>query len=190
MILHNLKLLLPAVLFLFTSCGKSKPQKPKDAQTWFDYTKSVILEQAETKMDNTTYTFTDDQSVEHIQLGKHEIMRRIYNKKDTSMVWGRDWNAIFYFSTNGDFEYRQEICKDGTLLFEGIVYKGEFYGLSTWRYCDTKKLMMQGVRYKNQKIGIWKSWDKDGNLSETNYNKLELLDSMPLINKEERFLGF
>lgn len=85
------------------------------------------------------------------------------------------------FSEDGNFEFRREVCRSGNSGFEGILYKNSFYGLSTWYYCSVKsRIKLQGVRFKGEKIGVWKEWSRRGNLlEEIDYGRSELLDSLP-----------
>ena len=62
-------------------------------------------------------------------------------------------------------------------------YRGSSYGLSVWSNCEGQ-LIEKGIRYKDQKIGIWKRWDEKGKLiEEKDYENIEKLDSMPSIVK-------
>jgi antitoxin component YwqK of YwqJK toxin-antitoxin module len=147
------------------------------AHKWYEDTKAEILKQSNLTPDSTTLILNEDSSFkkEHYFSAGHEFLLKGYNKDVLRLE--------IRYSNNGDFELRREICENGNYAFEGIVYKSNFYGLSTWRYCD-KSIDHQGIRYNGQKIGIWKKFDEKGKLTEEiDYKNIEKLDSMPTISK-------
>ena len=85
------------------------------------------------------------------------------------------------YSADKKFELRREIYPSGQLAFEGVYYNGNFYGLSTWWF-ENGQTREQGIRFNDQKISIWKTWDEQGNLlRKKDYNNTTLIDSLTLI---------
>ena len=150
---------------------KTSPDK------WYEDAKAEILKQSELKPDSTIITFDEDSTFKKVHLfsSGHEFLLKGYNKGFLRLETR--------YSKDGNFELRREICNNGNYAFEGIVYKSNFYGLSTWFYCDGK-IDHQGVRYNNQKIGIWKKFNETGKqIEETDYKNLEKIDSLPTLTK-------
>jgi antitoxin component YwqK of YwqJK toxin-antitoxin module len=173
---HHITFLTLLTIGLFlTRCASNDGKTSSDK--WYEDTKAEILKQADLKPDSTTLTFYDDSTFkkEHYFSGGHEYLLKGYYKGILSLET--------YYSNDGNFELRREVCDNGNLGFEGIVYKDHFYGLSTWRYCDGQ-IDHQGVRHNDKKIGVWKKFDEAGKqIEETDYKNIEQLDSMPTITK-------
>ncbi|HEY4063627.1 MAG TPA: hypothetical protein VGM30_17085 [Puia sp.] len=162
------------ILFLY-SCT----QKPKhlDPSGWYERTKALILSQSNLPTDST--------STEKYEDGRNHKIKAFNNGHPTVEKWYRETGEQVVqknYSRNGQFELREEICKDGKPGFEGIFYKGEAYGLSTWWRCGKSK-EEEGIRYKDEKIGVWKNWDDNGKVTETDYKKSDLIDSLQLITR-------
>lgn len=144
---------------------------------WYEETKAEILKQADLIPDSINLTYNEDRTFkeEHYFSGGHEYLFKGYNNEILRIE--------AHYSIDGNFELRREICENGNWGFEGIVYKGNFYGLSTWRYCNGQ-IDHQGVRHNDLKIGIWKKFDETGKqIEESDYKNIEQLDSMPIIKK-------
>lgn len=166
--------LLTVGLFL-TRCATNDGKTSSDK--WYEDTKAEILRQADLNPDSTSLTYNEDSTFkkEHYFSGGHEYLLKGYDKEILRLET--------HYSKDGNFELRREICDNGNFGFEGIVYKGHFYGLSTWRYCNGQ-IEHQGVRHNDKKIGIWKKFDETGKqIEETDYKNLEQLDSLPTITK-------
>lgn len=176
--------------FCLTYCSnKEQSRNPKEEQAkalieqqyassskWYKETKEQILKQAALKADCTISTYNENRSfkTEHFYLNGHEFMSKGFSDGILSVE--------IFFSKNKEFELRREICENGASSFEGIVYQGEFVGLSTWRNCNGN-ISEQGNRYNDKKIGIWKKFDRDEQLTEVNdYKNAEKLDSLPVIH--------
>lgn len=172
---HIIILTLMVVALFLTRCASNDSMS--STEKWYENTKATILKQSDLKPDSTTLTFNEDSTFkkEHSFSGGHEFLLKGYNKGILRLET--------HYSKDGNFELRREVCDNGNFGFEGIVYKSNFYGLSTWRYCEGQ-LENQGVRYNDQKIGIWKNFDKTGKQTdETDYKNIEKLDSMPILMK-------
>ena len=156
-----------------TCCGISDEEKSKK---WYEYTKDEILKQANLKADSIAIVFIKDSTIrEEYLFSELHLFKQNDYFLDTLIV-------ETYYSKNSNFELRREICRNGNYGFEGIFYKDNFYGLSSWWYCNGQ-LQSQGVRHNGEWIGIWKHWNEDGYLiSETDYHNTSKLDSMPQIN--------
>ena len=136
------------LLSMIIGCNK----KHIDSQKWYDDTKAEILKQANLKADSIS-DFYDKDSSRKCQYSylKGHLFRECTIKKE-----GTHGGIDFYFSKDGKFVLRREICNNDTILFEGIYYQGGFYGLSTWwKNCDKRQIRSQGLRYKSSEIGIW-----------------------------------
>jgi hypothetical protein len=134
------------------------------------------LKQSDLKADSTISTFNEDSTFrrEHYYSGGQEFLLKGYNKGVLRLET--------HYSKDKKFELRREICEDGNWSFEGIAYKEHFYGLSTWKNCKGQ-LDHQGIRYNDQKIGVWKTWDEGKLKEEKDYKNLTKLDSLPTIAK-------
>ena len=168
-------LALSLAIILFSCENRQSMSKNKK---WYDDTKAEILNQSNLNADSIVLNKDQDSIwiVNSFYSNGQEFKRRAFKKE-----WLRG-GTYYYFSKDNNFELRQEICDNNTILFEGIVYKGHFYGLSTWwSYCDKKLLSEQGVRFKDEKISVWKKWDESGKATLTDYGNQNKLDSMPSI---------
>lgn len=162
---------------LWTACINNQSQDNQITDDWYETTKQRIITEADLPAETlSTGKYADTDLTEityshHDQKLKTEILR-----EDSSLT------AITLYSKDGQFELRKEICPNGQTGFEGIVYDGHFYGLSTWWHCNGQ-LSHQGIRYKDKKVGIWNRWDENGNLTETtDYENEHLIDSLKTIN--------
>jgi hypothetical protein len=157
---------------LLFSC-QTKPEK-FDADNWYSQTKDFIIKDSNLPADSTS---TED------EIGwRKEIAYK--GGRPIRIKWfhpsGEPGDET-YFSRDGQFELRSKICKNGQLEFEGIFYRGDPYGLSTWWLCDTKTKQEEGVRFRNKRVGIWKTWIDEGEPLITDYKNAELIDSLQFI---------
>jgi hypothetical protein len=164
------------LLVTVTGC-KRKVLQPQD---WYDKTKLEILKQSELKPDSVSNEFERDSTLrnEHSFFGGREFQLKAY-LNGTLALEKR-------YSKDGTFGLVREICSDGTNSFEGISFKGRFYGISRWRFCDKAVgYRTEGIRFKDEKIGVWRETDNRTNIvTVTDYKRLSLLDSMPEINAQ------
>ncbi len=150
---------------------------PEDPQQWLDDMRRIIIEQSSFSIDSSSTEKYPDRKL-HITKSFHQnrLMIEKWYREDGSPAVEK------YYAENNLFEYRRELCLDGEIAFEGIFYNGKAYGLSTWWDCRKNK-QEQGVRYADQKIGIWKEWKADGTEITTDYRHPELTDSLELIKQ-------
>ncbi len=162
------------ILFLF-SCAQ-KPKHP-DPYSWYDNTKAIILSESN--------LLTDSTSIEKYENGKTHKVKSFNQGHPTVEKWYRETGEQVVqtnYSRDGQFELRMEICKDGKPAFVGIFYKDEGYGPSTWWKCGKSK-EEEGIRYKDRKIGVWKYWNDNGKMTETDNKDGNLIDSLPSITR-------
>jgi len=160
------------LMYLLTACIDQH-----DNYTWYELTKQNILADSDISYDSTV-------TGKYNQIDLDQVVYFANDKKTRLVAYQKDsLNALdFRFSKDGSFELRREYCKGSAkLLFEGIMYKESFFGLSTWWHCNGK-LSHRGIRFRNKKVGIWKYWDEEENLiNTTNFGNEDLLDSLRLI---------
>jgi len=158
------------MLLLVGNCTKKDPETI--ASDWYVRTKHEIMKYADLHSDSSVMTIRDD----GFATTDAYVNGRIFIRTTRD---GMHTRARSYFS--GDFELRQELCDNGELSFEGVVYNSTFYGWSTWRRCNGQ-LEERGIRFNNVRVGVWRKYDEDGNLVEqTDYQRQEKLDSLPVI---------
>jgi hypothetical protein len=162
-------------LLLLSSC--TLHPKPSDPEKWYRETKEIILSESSLPTDSTATEKYADGTIHKAKSYNHAhpTVEKWYRETGEQVVQTN-------FSRNGLFELRREICKDGKPGFEGIFFQGNAYGLSTWWRCGKSK-EEEGIRYKDQKIGVWKTWDVGGKLSATDYGHVNLMDSLPWIRE-------
>gem|GEM_PF-3448373 len=148
---------------------------------WYMLTKNEILRQSTIKPDSIVKDKdTDKYGCKNEYYFSHgrKCVAKIYKNDDL--------RAEIYYSKNNNFELRREICNNKqkpsqiVYLFEGIVYKGHFYGLSTWLKCSDGSLDNIGNRFNDAYIGKWRK----GNGEITDNQRYSAIDSMPVISKE------
>jgi antitoxin component YwqK of YwqJK toxin-antitoxin module len=161
------------IILLFCSCNqRPNPFNPND---WYQERKERILSESNLPTDST--------SIERYENGKAHKVKSFNHGHPTVEKWYRETGEQVVqtnYSRDGLFELRREICKDGKPLFEGIFYKGQGYGPSTWWRCGRSK-EEEGVRFKDLKIGVWKYWDTSGKVSEADYKNGNIIDSLQWI---------
>lgn len=176
---------------LFISCNNSPAPDP--AITWYEETKAEILKQADLEPDSVV-TFKNTIAKRETLMNGKIIVPETTLVVEKAYLDGRIFHvrilseekprAETFYSINGAFELRRELYPNGNYLFEGIIYNDHFYGLSTWSHANGKT-EKQGVRFNDQRIGVWKKWDEAGILTEeTDYQNLAKLDSLPQLMKQ------
>jgi hypothetical protein len=154
--------------FHSVSCGSFNGK----AKRWFDNTKSEILRQSDLSPDS---------------LGGDSVYVVFYykgRKFNESRFYGGKKRFEAFSSRDGDFELRREVCENGTIRFEGILYQGFFYGPSKWFNCDGS-LSDEGFRFKGEHIGKWEYWDSKLNSNYIeDHQRYSVVDSLPLITKQ------
>lgn len=158
--------LLIIFLLMFFSCHhEMKPDKWSE-QVIADLTKEPVYDRTDTIRNDTDNTMT-------INYYKNEVIL-----KSTYSYYGENpWEERIY-SSDRKVELRRERCANSKLGFEGILYDVSFYGLCTWYDCHGG-ISLQGIKYRNEKIGIWNAWE-DGRLTGSeDYGKENYVDSLP-----------
>lgn len=140
---------------------------------WYSTTKKRIEADSDKLIDSASYEKVNEEIVAWTYFAKGKRIKLEFVNERNGM------KGLALFDSTQQFELRQEIC-DKELTFEGITYKGEFYGLSKWWNCDGQ-LIKRGNRYKSKKIGKWESWDEDNKLAVEQYGNERLLDSLAVI---------
>jgi len=169
--MHKLFPVIAIATILISSCGQ--PQTRVAHELWYKQTKEAILQQAAQEPDSVWYSFNQDSSYKTIWQyhDKHLISKKGFQK------------AIFrseaYYSQDGFFELRRELCDNGKIGFEGIFYKGKGYGISTWYDCQDHPVR-QGLRFNDEKIGTWKNWKSPNEApTEVEQGRQMPMDSFP-----------
>ncbi len=170
---YQTTILFLSIGLLLTCCT----DKAVNADKWYEETKAEILKQSVLKADSIVYTYNSDSTfkTEHHYSAGHEFLLNGY--RNGVFIWEVN------YSKDGKFELRREIHNNGSFAFEGIVYQSKFYGLATRLYPDGK-IHEQGMRYKDESIGVWKQYDKMGKLIEENdFGDMDKLADLPTIEK-------
>jgi hypothetical protein len=158
----KIKILLKSIFFITTISLFISACNPK-TDVWFNDIKTAIEKRAATKPDSIAVTYNEDSTsrFEHYFSGGNEYK---VNKFSQDLFIESD---TFYlvmkslYNSDKTFELRKGWFIDHTLQFEGVLYKGLYYGPFTLYY-PNGKVNIQGVRYKDEDIGIWGKWDDDG----------------------------
>ena len=167
-----------SILFLFfslqlASCSIKKNKEQFSA--WYEETYEEIKDQADETADSTYKSVNLNSGIHHewFYYEGHIIKYEITFTDGTL-----NYRALY--ATDSNFRIVQEYCADGKLSYEGIEYKHKPYGLGTWYYCQTGKIMDQGLRLKFQKTGSWIHNSPDGTvLNETFYKEKVKISSLP-----------
>ncbi|NIG55825.1 hypothetical protein [Chitinophaga sp. Cy-1792] len=157
---------------IFAACERQ--QTAVAHRHWYEHTKSTILEQAGMAPDSIAYSYNEDST--------HKVVEQ-YHDKHLLSTRGFDHDILRYeifYSIDRDFEFRRERCENGNPAFEGLFYKNEGYGITTW--FAGNRLKEQGVRFKNNRVGIWKLWTKENmEPEEKNYGGDAAIESFPVL---------
>ena len=174
-------ILLTFYIIILASCSSNKSELNYEwyyasNNSWYEMTRAKIIEQSKLKANKYS-----DVNIDGIKFlvrkyfnENHEFRREYIDKSEKI-------RGVILFSRNSDFELRNEVFENGELSFEGIVYKGEFYGPSRWWYPNGKLKEIRN-RYKGKSIGLWEKYDENQNLIEaTDDGKAIPIDSLPLL---------
>ena len=108
-----------------------------------------------------------------------ELQSVLYLNGDTKLreykfIKGDTGVAVFY-SKSQDFELIKEFCPAASRTFEGIKYKGNWTGVTEYRYCDGS-IKEREITVNGLNIGIKEEFDKNGVLikSFNNQNTSEI----------------
>ena len=169
-------LLLLTTLTFILSCKTST--KKNDPDKWYKQMKDFILVESNLPADSS--------SIEYYVAGQKHKIKYYHKGFITTEKWYRESGEQvleIHYSNDQQFELRKEIiCESGQVSFEGVFYRKYSYGLSTWWNCDNQK-ESEGIRYRDNRIGVWKTFDKNGDSTLTDYKKYNLIDSLQLIKK-------
>jgi antitoxin component YwqK of YwqJK toxin-antitoxin module len=163
-----------SLLTILFSCGQTGNHETIN-DSWFEAIKQKILIDTDKQPDSlvTEKGSTDYLTVFYYKDGKKYIERHLV-LPDSAVGWEKLFGS-------GNIEIRHEFYPKGQVGFEGVFINDRPYGLSTW-FHKNGEIDEQGIRYKDKKVGIWKTWDEEGNLKETtNYHNEQLLDSLKKI---------
>lgn len=164
--------LLFSMLFLM-NCRKQTSAAP---QAWYETLRSKIQIAANLRADTSHFEYVADSAFSHrtfIREGR--IFREEWYGK------AGDLQGVSMFTSDGKFEWRCEICPDGSTGFEGILFKNKFYGPCTWWHCNGR-MRQHGFRFANREIGCWRRWDEKGGLVDSiDQGNQYLLDSLQQI---------
>lgn len=153
----------PGICFLCFTLYGCGPSKQPEVQVWYEHVKEAILHQNEQRIDSSHRLYTPDSLFMRVEYFAKGVRLR------TDLYQSGKLGAQTCFSADGRFELRREGCEDGRIAFEGLVYKGEFYGLSRWWHCNGL-LAEQGMRFRSVKIGRWEYYNRLGDLVKTEYH--------------------
>jgi hypothetical protein len=165
------------ILLSFVTCTNG--EKRHEVELWYAETKQAILRQANIKSDSAF--------VESYIDGRPHILTEYSKGRPVVKTWYRETGERVgetHYSSDGTFELRREIWPNGHLLFEGIFYKGNAYGPSAWWSADSLGIE-EGVRYNNERVGIWRKKDINGKENRYDFGHTEYLDSILLIKIKE-----
>ncbi len=108
-----------------------------------------------------------------------ELRSVLYLNGDTKLreykfIKGDTGVSVFY-SKSQDFELIKEFCPAASRTFEGIKYKGNWTGVTEYRYCDGS-IKEREITVNGLNIGISEEFDKNGVLikSFNNQNTSEI----------------
>ncbi|MBV7530456.1 hypothetical protein [Chitinophaga sp. sic0106] len=157
--------------------GCNQPQTKAAHELWFRQTKERIISQASAEPDSVHFSYNRDSSTKIQQsFANHQLL--ITRAYDNNVL-----HYEFYHSKDGAFELRREFTFKGPASFEGIYYRGEGYGLSTWLRTENQ-VEAQGVRVNGKKVGKWKEWNAaTGKLTEADYGGEATIESFPILKK-------
>lgn len=140
------------ILLLLVRCR----EQPPDPSEWYASVSARIEQSAGLQADTTHLEFLADSAFSHRTfIHRGHVFREEWYDRSGQL------QGLSLFTPDGKFEWRREICPNGTTAFEGILFKNKFYGPCTWRYCNGQ-LRQQGVRFANREIGGWHRWDQNG----------------------------
>ena len=143
---------------------------------WNESTRRQILANSVEPFDSSSKELYNNGSIHVIRFFKND---RLAVAK-TFSITGEQTSQTIY-ANDSLFKIKWEMCKNNQVNDERIFYKDDIYGLSTkWR-CDSS-IEEEGFTFKNEKFGVWHSWDEKGKIITTDHKKYNLADSLELIN--------
>jgi hypothetical protein len=165
-------------LVYFLTLQSCRPSLGDYAIEWSKDTKQKIIEDASRYPDSTFFDTTEN----HLTLFKGGKKLKVYwlrlrynnDEKKSSF----DTVVSIFYSTDQNFELVRELCPAVDRNFEGIKYKNYFLGLTLLTYCDGKT-KEKGFRYNDRPVGVWTTYDEDGNkLKEVDNGNVEDLENL------------
>lgn len=162
-----------AVLFLLLLMIQCRKPVPASPEVWYQTLRSGIQTRADLQADTTHFQYLADSAFSHrVFIHGGRVFREEWYGK------AGDLQGQSLFTPDGKFEWRCEICPDGSIGFEGILFKQKFFGPCIWWYCDGR-MRQHGYRFAGREIGIWRRWDEAGVLVDSiDRGGAALLDSL------------
>ena len=152
---------------IFSACQNQDPMEY--AKDWSINVKNNILNDVTVEIDSLNIDTTKLGYFNHTFYNKGIRLKEF----EIRPIEGDTIVSIFY-SKNQNFELIRELCPAEKRSTECIKYKGEFLGLTEFKYCNGR-IKERGYRYKGD-VGIWKEFDEDGNvIKECNFFAADLL---------------
>ena len=163
------------------SCVQKTPEQK--ATEWTETMKREIMKYANQQPDKTT---VDSVHHEIITYKNGKTLRHYYftprfdpSDNETGIL---DTGMIIYYSTNPDFQFVRQPCRQGQAeSYEIVAYKGNKYGLAKYVNCR-KKGSQTGFQYNNLNVGTWTTYDSTGaivaQVDAGNQDKLTQLDAL------------
>lgn len=157
---------------LLTSCE----QPIEDfAYEWSNNVKENIINESHIESDRIEIDSTRQNGQSIIYWKGDKKLKEFYYRP----IEGDTVVSIFY-SSSQEFELVRELCPGVERSFEGIKYNGRHLGLAEFRFCNGD-IKESGFRF-NGDVGIWKEYDENGKLINTNdYGNLDRLNELKKI---------
>ncbi len=169
-------------LIIMFSCSQerklsdeAKLSLQRKAIIWNESIRRSILIQSDFSGDSVEKKFHTDGRIFQLKffIKGNPIIQKKFNQT------GKE-SSVIYYSKDGLFELRQEICEDGEINCESIYVDGDVFGLFTKWDCDNLKVE-EGFYYKGKKIGDWLKYGPNGSITITSYMNYNLMDSLTQI---------
>lgn len=158
------------LVILSFSCNKETQEDR--IRVLFIAIEESIIKEAEFSPDSIFYV-SDHGAILKVFVKNDKTLKEEIFTKDSSLKI-----AVIRYAKGGDFELRNELGKNGQIITNGILYKGEYYGPWEVNYKNSKK-QYRGFRYKDKYIGDYFHYFANGAIeSVVNYGNEELLDSI------------
>ncbi|MBK8921423.1 MAG: hypothetical protein IPM81_07900 [Saprospirales bacterium] len=143
---------------------------------WYHALRSKIQSAADLSADTTHFEYLADSMFSHrVFIREGRIFREEWYEKTGKL------QGLSLFTFDGRFEWRCEICPDGSTGYEGVLFKNKFYGPCSWWYCNGQ-MRQHGFRYANREVGLWRRWDENGALVDAiDRGNGHLMDSLQYI---------
>ena len=151
------------LVLLFSSC---QPSLVDFATKWTKDIKGEIIKDANQQPTRIVY----DSAGHDITLFKGDKKLKYFWFKPEVNNLGhtifKDTGVVIFYSSDQNFEYVKELCPVSDRSFEGIKYKGEFIGLTEFRYCNGM-IKKSGFSY-NGDSEVLKEYDSTGKIIKDN----------------------